>query len=178
MLILYNSIVLFVTKFMLSASLRMLYMAHNRIRIIFYIYKNEVVCDQANYVLSVPLHFNKIIILYILAMMCLCFAWWRPYVVETCSEKNVITIRSLLHVSETVGSIHIIYYKKIILGLLHLCPIIYFVRQMHCYPGLEKWEYDQGGSVALITWHPLSAKVGTNFTDKWRSLGWYSSLVD
>jgi hypothetical protein len=26
--------------------------------------------------------------------------------------------------------------------------------------------------------HPLPAKVGTNFTDKWRSLGLYNSLVD
>jgi hypothetical protein len=42
---------------------------------------------------------------------------------------------------------------------------------------LENLEYGCR-DVILTTWHPLSAKIGTNFSDKRRALGLFSTLVD
>jgi hypothetical protein len=43
---------------------------------------------------------------------------------------------------------------------------------------LNEKVYGRRGSVTLITWRPLSTKVGINVVDKLLSLGRYSSFAD
>jgi hypothetical protein len=44
--------------------------------------------------------------------------------------------------------------------------------------GLENRDYGHRRSDALNMRHPLSTKVGTNFSHMWRSLGRYCSVAD
>jgi hypothetical protein len=45
------------------------------------------------------------------------------------------------------------------------------------FSGLEDRDYGRRGSITLTMWHPLSAKVGTNFANMRLALGRYVNIV-